>query len=176
MDLTDRRLHITVSRGMCSEECWAKAWAHPGRRDFLTLLQTALTVKPMNCFLLEFSVLDFQWPQITETAESETANKGTTVSASLITKPLPRCGCCFRSQCPISDWLWADLSLTCSASFVCLFVQLFVYCPWQLRLVGSSGFSQQGSSEGKSRSLRSAQSICPGSITNGIHHSLFQAP
>lgn len=76
-------------------------------------------------------MLDFQfyhtWPQITETAESEPADKGTTASASLVRGPLSRCGRCFKSQRPVSGWLLAELSLICLASlFVYLFGCLFI--------------------------------------------------
>lgn len=104
VDLTALRLHITVSRACAARSARQRHEPCPSRRDFIMLLQTR------TYFLLKFSMLDFQfhhtWPWVTETAESETVEKGTTAPASLVREPSPRCGYCFKPQCQSQTGCW----------------------------------------------------------------------
>ena len=69
------RLRVPCGDAGQRDYSWPQAGQSWMSWDFITLLRMARNLKLMNCLFLEFSISYF-WLQVTETAESETMDRG----------------------------------------------------------------------------------------------------
>lgn len=164
---------------MCSEECWAKAWATSRQARFCHTTPNSSHFKTYELFSSEvFHVRLSVLPHVAAdnwNRRKRNVDKGTTASASLVTEPLPRCAAASGLSAPSqtgSSRVVCDLfSLICWSfcSVVCLF-------PLTTGSSGSClGFSQQGWLLWR---LKQILEICTAhlSLIDSKWHSTFTVP
>lgn len=143
VDLTARWLHVTVSRGMCSEERWAQAWATSRQARSYHATPNSSQFRTYELFSSDtFHVRLSGLPHVA--ADNWSCGKRNCGEGD-------HCVCLTSQGTFVKMWLLLQVSaphLRLAVSrvvfdlfglIVCLFVQLFVYSPWQLKGVGSAG-------------------------------------